>query len=124
MGIRHHHDLEVWQLGMDLHRAIDVVVRHPRVATDRKFCDQIRAASAAIPANIAEGFGRYGTRDLLRFLGVARGSLAETQTWLLIGRDRGHLSPEECERLMLLSNRTAGALAALMRSLRARLQST
>jgi four helix bundle protein len=92
------------RLGMELHRGIDVALRLPRVATDRRFCEQIRDASTAVPANIAEGFGRYGTRELLRFLGIARGSLADTQTWLLIGRDRGHLSHEQCDQLMLLSN--------------------
>jgi four helix bundle protein len=43
---------------------------------------QIRRAAVSIPANIAEGCGRVGTRDRLRFFSFARGSVCELQTLL------------------------------------------
>jgi four helix bundle protein len=121
MGVRRFEDLEVWKLGMELCCEVAAVTRQPDVWKDRRFCQQICDASVSVPANIAEGFGRYGLRDFLRSLAIARGSLAETQTLLMAARARGYLSAERCDELLLLSRRTGGALAALMRSLRAQL---
>ncbi len=55
---------------------------------------QIRRASSSIPANIAEGWGREGTREYIRFLRVAQGSLKELETHLILSQRVG-LMPED-----------------------------
>ena len=50
---------------------------------------QLRRAAAAIPANIAEGCGRAGERELARFLQIAMGSASELEYHLLLARDLG-----------------------------------
>ncbi|NND72951.1 MAG: four helix bundle protein [Rhodothermales bacterium] len=50
---------------------------------------QITSAADSIAANISEGFGRYHYKENRRFCYYARGSLAETKTWLVKLRDRG-----------------------------------
>jgi len=45
---------------------------------------QMRRAAISVPSNIAEGSARNGTKELLYFLGVATGSLAELDTQLAI----------------------------------------
>lgn len=50
---------------------------------------QIRRASSSIPANIAEGFGREGTRSFIQYLRISQGSLKELETHLLLAERVG-----------------------------------
>ncbi len=59
---------------------------------------QIRRAAVSVLANIAEGSERQHKREFLRFLSIARGSLAEVETYLMLARDLGYLSEEEFGR--------------------------
>jgi len=54
---------------------------------------QIRRAAVSIPSNIAEGAGRNSSRELLQFLGVTCGSLAELDTQLQLAVQLGYLNP-------------------------------
>ena len=54
---------------------------------------QMRRAAVSIPSNLAEGAARNGAREFVQFLGVAKGSLSELETQLLISSELGYLSP-------------------------------
>jgi len=56
---------------------------------------QVRRSAASVTANIAEGFGRATTRELLRSLQIARGELEETRSFMLLSLDLGRISQEE-----------------------------
>jgi four helix bundle protein len=53
---------------------------------------QLRRAASSVPANIAEGFGRRSTKDLLRFLEIANGSLEETKYFLRLSKDLQYMN--------------------------------
>jgi len=55
---------------------------------------QMRRAAVSIPSNIAEGAARVGEREFAQFLNVARGSLSELETQLLIAADLGYLKSD------------------------------
>ena len=74
----------VWQKAMEL---VEIVYRLMKVfPADERFrlCDQLSRAVVSIPSNIAEGNGRESKAEYARFLGIARGSLYETETQLEI----------------------------------------
>ena len=82
-------DLVVWQKGLDLVDACYATTRRFPVEERFGLVSQIRRAAVSIPTNIAEGHGRTGVGEFLRFLSIARGSLRELETLLLIcGRQR------------------------------------
>ncbi len=56
---------------------------------------QIRRASVSILANIAEGSERQYKKEFMQFLSIARGSLAEVETYLMLAKDLGYFKEEE-----------------------------
>jgi len=82
--MRDHRDLEVWQRAMDL--AVDIYHATEGLPPAERYglCAQIRRAAVSIPSNIAEGAARRTTRDFLAFVHIARGSLAELETQMLL----------------------------------------
>lgn len=119
--IRNYRDLTVWQLGMDIAVRVYEVTRD--FPADKKFglTSQLRRAAASVPANIAEGHARSSTKDYVRFVAIAIGSLAETATFLeLAGRlDYGQV--DDLRKIYELTTEERRMLRSLQKSLRRRL---
>jgi four helix bundle protein len=60
---------------------------------------QMRRASTSIPANIAEGCGRYASNELVRFLDIAMGSGSELHCYLMFARDLNYLTDKAYAQL-------------------------
>jgi len=78
---------------------------------------QIRRAAVSIAANIAEGQGRAHGRAFLNHVSIARGSLQELETLLLIAERRGYLSQKELDGLLETTDHVSRMLTMLRRSL-------
>ncbi|HET8797085.1 MAG TPA: four helix bundle protein [Thermoanaerobaculia bacterium] len=78
---------------------------------------QLRRSAVSVPSNIAEGHERGATRDFMRYLAIAEGSLAEARTQLRIGLNLGYCSPGEIERIFNEMTEIKRMLYALRRSL-------
>ena len=79
-----HKDLDVWKKGMEL---VEKVYSISSAFPDSErfgLTSQIRRAAVSIPSNIAEGSARKSDKELLQFLSIALGSLAEVETQFLI----------------------------------------
>src|SRR5882762_2945368 len=114
-------DLEVWKKA---HRVVLEVYRltNPFPRSEQfGVVSQLRRAAYSIPANVAEGFGRRSTKELLHFLALSNGSLEELRYFLLLSRDLRYLSPVDHDKLQSDLKSVAEMLEALAKSLRRRL---
>ena len=87
MAVKSFENLEVWQIGRDLVTKVYALTAILPRSEVFGLIPQIKRAALSVPANIAEGFGRYHYMDKARFYLNARGSLYELKSHLLIAQD-------------------------------------
>ena len=110
--------LKVWQ------KAIDLVVECYRCSSTFPksetygLSSQIRRASASIPANIAEGYGRGSRKEYVQFLLIAQGSLKELETHLIIGERLNYSTKPQTELLLSQTAEIGRMLTVLIRKLK------
>jgi four helix bundle protein len=118
--LRSHRDLDVWKLSIDW---VEAVYRcSAGWPSDERFglTSQVRRAAVSVAANIAEGAGRKGTGEFIQFLGIARGSLAEVETHLLIAERLNYLTPEQLQPVLADMERIGRMLSVLSARLKQR----
>ena len=121
MSVQHYRELIVWQKAMSLAKlCYQVTKRFPR---EELFglTSQIRRAASSIPANIAEGHSRAHTKEYLNHLSIAKGSLAEVETHLILSRDMELLGEADLQKCLALADEIGRMLVALRTSLERRL---
>jgi len=79
--------------------------------------DQTRRSAISVPANIAEGAGRFGSGEYRHHVSIARGSLAELRTLLELAFRFGHLNQEQIAELHADVDEIDGMLCVLHRKL-------
>lgn len=113
-------ELEAWkkahELTLSIYRMTSTFPQEERYGLTA----QLRRCASSIGANIAEGFGRRSTKDFLRYLEIASGSLEETRNFLLLARDLGYVKPATFKLFHQSCDETGRLLGALARSLRRR----
>lgn len=112
-------DLIVWQKSIEF--ASQVIDLAENLASNRKhyrLVEQLEAAATSIPMNIAEGKGRYSTKELKHFLMIARGSLYETITLLEIFLRKTWISDNDYQQLNLQAIEISKLITAFHRNLR------
>ena len=87
--------LRIWQCARTISKSIYILTYHDNFEKDYRFVQQIRAAAGSIMDNIAEGFGRSGSKEFIQFLYIARGSCQEVISQLYRAWDVQYISEEE-----------------------------
>jgi len=100
-------DLVVWRKAhefvLGIYRFTSTFPKHETYGLS----SQMRRAAVSVPANIAEGFRKFGTVDKARFMNTAEGSVEESRYYLILAQDLdyGETGPlmsslEEVSRLL------------------------
>lgn len=112
-------DLEVWRKAVDF--AIKVINLTEKINTLRKhyrLIEQLEAASTSVALNIAEGEGRYSKKEFIQFLYIARGSLYETITLLIIFRKKNWINDAQLEEILSFGDEIGKMLSSLINSIK------
>lgn len=92
--------LQIWQRSLEFARWVckDIL---PQLPAQEKWAltDQLRRSTQSIPANIAEGYGRFYFQESVRFCYIARGSLEETFSHLTLAHRLEYLSDDIYRKL-------------------------
>ena len=115
--------LELWQNALEFATAVCRQTL-PLLPDEEKYAlkQQLRRSVQAIPANIAEGYGRYQYLDNIRFCYIARGSLEETFSHVTLARNLDYIDKNTCQHLIsdiqILRRMINGYISFLKRSKR------
>ncbi len=111
--IRSHRDLIVWQKSMDLAEAVHGLARGFPDVERYGMTSQVTRAAISVPANVAEGYARSTRRDYANFVSIAKGSLAETETYLLLAVRFGYATHDVVAPMLSLITEISKMLTAL-----------
>ncbi len=108
-------DLEAWKTSHKL--AIEIYGVTKDFPKEELFgiTNQMRRASVSISSNIAEGFSRKTLRDKSQFYTIAKGSLTELESQLLLAKDIKYLSEVKFGELHLLVQQAGKLLTGLIK---------
>ncbi|MCR9074626.1 MAG: four helix bundle protein [bacterium] len=115
-AVQSYQDLAAWQEARVLVRMVYEMSK--TFPADERFglVSQIRRCAVSVPSNIAEGYGRGSRNDYSRFLRIARGSLFEIETQLILASDLGFIEGDAKTDIQEQIDRVARPLWGLIRS--------
>ncbi len=115
--VKNYKDLLVWQKAMNMVEHIYKI--SASFPADERFglTSQIRKAAVSIPSNIAEGSSRKSTAEFIRFCNIAYGSLAETETQIMIAERLEFVGGEAVAAVLNSTDELAKMLSGLIRAL-------
>lgn len=109
-------ELKVWQKAKDLAVYIYQATKTGEFCKDFGLRDQIRRAAVSIASNIAEGDERDTNKDSVRFLYMAKGSLAEVITQTIIAQEIGYLPDDTYKHITLEGEALGKMLGSLIKA--------
>lgn len=101
--VKTYRDLLVWQKAKLMAVSIYRLCETPGLSRKYTLCDQMTRAAISIASNIAEGDERSTNKESLRFIVIARASLAELETQVEIAHEIGAVSQEDVAKFRALA---------------------
>jgi len=92
-------DFEVWKKSIDLAVLIYKLTMVEPLSKDYSLKDQIRRASTSVSNNIAEGFEYGNNKQFVRFLRIAKGSLGEVRSQIVVLKRLDYISEEDYQSI-------------------------
>lgn len=113
MGAVSYRELEVWAKAMDVATAIYALTEAMPKREEYRLTGQMIRAAISVPANIAEGHARATRKDYAHFVSIARGSVAELETLLLLAVRAGLLGDASVQPIIAEAESVARMLNRL-----------
>lgn len=113
-------NLNVWKDAMAFAEAINTLLNARTWERNRALRAQLQRSSVSVPSNIAEGEEQSSNKHSLNFYHVARGSLAEARTQLILAKAQGIISSEVFKNLDLQAETVARLIGGVIRMRRKR----
>lgn len=110
-------NIEIWKRSHKLTVEIYRATQHFPKEEIFGLTSQIRRAVSSIPTNIAEGCGRRTNAELANFLNIASGSASEVEYEILLAKEVGYITAEQCDVWTQGITEIRSMLAAYMRTL-------
>lgn len=114
--IRSYKDLQVWQKAVELADKIYEVTEDFPKREWYGLANQLRRSAVSIASNIAEGSTR-GSKEFAHFISIARGSVAELETQLIISLNRKYISLAAYQELEKITEDISRMSMGLLRSI-------
>lgn len=112
-------NLIVWQKAIEFSELVIKVIDKIKAPRNHfRLIEQLESASTSVAMNIAEGKGRQTTKEFIQFLYIARGSLFEVVTLLIILKNAGWLECDEFNHLQDKSEEIAKMINSLISSMK------
>ena len=104
MTYKRFEDLPAWQKAAELYEAAEEMLENEAFRASRGFRDQLDRAALSVSNNIAEGFERGTTNELLAFIYIARGSAGEVRSMLVLKERRANKARWSADLKSQISN--------------------
>lgn len=111
-------DLKCWQAARKLVKEVFISSEQGKIAKDFDLKSQFRKAALSSMNNIAEGFGRYSSKDFIRFLDISQSSVQEIQSMLYVISDLDYLAEEKINVIRSLTAEIKNLTLALVKYLK------
>lgn len=114
--MRPHYKLDAWKNAMDLVDEIYEITRE--FPSEERFglTSQMRRSAISVPSNLAEGAARKSDAEFANFINIAKGSLSELETQLIISKRQNYIN--EISELLELISKVSSQLAGLYKHIK------
>ena len=111
--IKNYKDLDIWNKGIALVKDIYKTTKNFPKDEIYGLSNQIRRSAVSIPSNIAEGFMRQHTNEMIQFLYITLGSCGELDTQLIVAKELAYIG----EQVFVKINEELNSLMKMVRNL-------
>ena len=115
--IKSYKNLLVWQKGIEIVKEIYLICKDLPNEEVYGLQSQMKRAPISIPSNIAEGYGRNYTKSYVQFLKIARGSLLELETQIIISKELELINQDKYINIIKLITEESKMLNAFIKSI-------
>ena len=121
MKINHFEEIQAWQEARKLAKEIYNFTKRLGFRKDFNLTSQIQRAVISVMANIAEGFDRQSKKEFVQYLYIARGSLYETVTLLIIMHRNNWITDEQLDSVKNFGDEIGKMLSMLINTIKKKL---